>query len=641
MQVFHRPEARFCGSFFPRLKAGACGLLLTAVAVAATGKTSSTQLAELSLEQLSDIVVGTVSRFDERLDGAAASVYIITADDIRRSGATTLPQVLRLAPTLDIARADSSRYAVSARGFTDVLANKTLVLIDGRTVYTPLFSGVFWEAQDVVLEDIERIEVITGPSTALWGSNAVNCLIHVITREAAATQSSLAQARIGNREHVALVRQGIALGETGHMRAYAKAYDRDASRRADGSPVNDSANGLQIGFRADWALLAGGLTVQGDVYQGELEQPTSARKFSGVNLLARWEQQLSAWADLTVQGHAERTRREHRQTFRETLDTVDLVGELSLRPLDGHRVLVGVGVRQSHDRVTNSNALVFVPATRELGWTRLFLQDQITLTPALAATASVSVEKNPYTGTEVLPSVRLAWRPDVASLAWGALSRAVRAPSRIDRDLFQPAQPPYILAGGSDFQSEVSNVLELGWRAQPTPELSYSITLFHHDHGRLRSVGPTAQGPQFQNGIEGRTRGVEAWSRWRALPHWRLAMGMVQQRQALGVRAGAVDVGGLRALGNDPRYWWSVRSSLDVTPRLSWDLSLRRVGARPQPYVGAYTAVDTRLAWSALPTLEVALMLHNVADPGHAEWGAPANRVELQRSAQLQLNWRH
>ncbi|HLL18291.1 MAG TPA: TonB-dependent receptor plug domain-containing protein, partial [Rubrivivax sp.] len=338
--MFNRAGLRFRGSFFSPLRA-CVGLLLAGVAVAALGKTSSTQLADLSLEQLSDLVVGTVSRFDEPLEGAAASVYIITADDIRRSGATTLPQVLRLAPTLDIARADSSQYAVSARGFTNLLANKTLVLMDGRTLYTPLFSGVFWEAQDIVLEDIDRIEVITGPSTALWGSNAVNCLIHVITRKAAQTQSSLAQMRIGNREHVGLVRHGVAIGEAGHLRAYAKAYDRDASRRADGTPFRDASKGQQIGFRSDWALAAGGLTVQGDVYQGELDHPTSPRKFSGANVLARWEQELAASADLTLQAHAERTRREHRQTFAETLDTVDVVAELGLRPSEGHRLLLG------------------------------------------------------------------------------------------------------------------------------------------------------------------------------------------------------------------------------------------------------------------------------------------------------------
>ncbi|HZF78677.1 MAG TPA: TonB-dependent receptor, partial [Rubrivivax sp.] len=431
------------GSFFRLFSAGAGGLLLAALAGAASGTTTATQLADLSLEQLSDLVVGTVSRFDERLDGAAASVFIITADDIRRSGATTLPQVLRLAPTLDIARANSSQYAISARGFANVLANKTLVLIDGRTLYTPLFSGVFWEAQDIVLEDIDRIEVITGPSTALWGSNAVNALIHVITRSAAATQSTLAQARIGNREHVGVVRQGFALGQSGHLRAYAKAYDRDASQRADGSSFNDSSKGQQLGFRADWALAAGGLTVQGNFYQGEVDQLPSARTFSGVNLLARWEQQLAASTDLTLQAHAERTRRDHPQTFRETLDTVDVIAEVGLRPLEGHRVLLGAGVRQSQSEVTNFNALAFVPARRELVWTRLFVQDQIALSPTLTATVSTSLEKNPYTGTEVLPSLRLAWRPVASGLAWAGLSRAVRAPSRIDREVFQPAQPPY------------------------------------------------------------------------------------------------------------------------------------------------------------------------------------------------------
>jgi hypothetical protein len=284
----------------------------------------------------------------------AASVFIITADDIRRSGATTLPQVLRLAPTLDIARANSSQYAISARGFANVLANKTLVLIDGRTLYTPLFSGVFWEAQDIVLEDIDRIEVITGPSTALWGSNAVNALIHVITRGAAATQSTLAQARIGNREHVGRRAAGLRLGQSGHVRAYAKAYDRDASQRADGSSFNDSSTGHQLGFRADWALAAGGLSVQGNLYQGEVDQLPSARNFSGVNLLARWEQQLAASTRPDVAGPC----RAH--PTRPPLDLPRDTGhrrrdaEVGSAPLEGHRVLLGAGVRQSQSESPTS-----------------------------------------------------------------------------------------------------------------------------------------------------------------------------------------------------------------------------------------------------------------------------------------------
>lgn len=616
-------------------------LALAAGIGAAQAQISATQLADLSLEQLSEVVVSAVSRFDERLDQAAASIYVITADDLRRSGATTLPEALRLAPTLDVARADSSQYAISARGFSNLLANKMLVLIDGRTLYTPLFSGVFWEAQDLVLEDVERIEVITGPSTALWGSNAVNGLVHVITRSAADTQGSLAQAQLGSDERGAVLRQGVALGSAGHLRGYFKAYDRRATRRANGSSAGDQSDGYQAGFKADWALPGGGLTLQGDAYRGAVNQVPSERTFSGANLLARWQHQSSAGVDVTLQGYFERTRREHPRTFSETLDTADLVAEVGLRPLAGHRLLLGAGLRQSRDRVAESGVLAFVPGVRDLSWTRLFALDQIELTPTLTATASLSLEKNPYTGAELLPSARLAWQVDPTQLAWAALSRAVRAPSRIDREFFQPAQPPYIVAGGPNFQSELVDVFELGWRAQPTPGWSYSVTLFHHEHDRLRSLVPTTQGLQLENGIEGRTRGVEAWSRWRVSARWRLAAGLAAQRQRLQIRAGAVDAGGMAALGNDPRHSWSLRSSLDVTPRLAWDLSLRRVGARPQPVVAAYTAVDMRLAWSARPSLEVALTLRNLADPGHVEWASQASPVALRRTAQLQLNWRH
>ncbi len=614
---------------------------LAAACAAAPCRADSQQLADLSLEQLRDVVVQTVSRYDEPLDRAAASVYVITAEDIRRSGATTLPEALRLAPTLDVARADANQYAISARGFNNVLANKMLVLIDSRTVYTPLFSGVFWEAQDVLLDDVERIEVVTGPSTALWGSNAVNGMIHVFTKSAHGTRGWLADAHAGNQERGAVLRRGQALGELGDWRWYAKTYDRSDTSRADGTSVYDRANGLQAGFRGDWTRRGSEFTIQGDAYQGEIQQPNAdARHFSGANLLARWNRRFSGGVEANAQAYLDHTQRDHPQVFSETLDTADIVGQVGFYPAAGHHVLLGGGLRHSRDAVTNFQALAFYPPTRDMTWSRLFLQDQAALSHHVTLTLAGSAETNPFTRAEFLPGARIAWNIDSRRMAWAALSRAVRAPSRVDREFFQPAQAPYVLAGGPDFDSEVSNVLELGWRAQPDQRLSYSISLFRQQHRGLRATSPSPDGLQFVNGFDGFTDGAEAWMRWRIRQNWRLDGGFTALHENLHVRPGVTDVTGVQALGNDPRQWWSVRSTIDLTPRHLWDVSIRHVAARPHPDVPAYTAVDTRLAWQATPSVELALVVENLLDPSHAEWGVATNRIEVERRYLLQLRWR-
>jgi iron complex outermembrane receptor protein len=285
-------------------------------------------------------------------------------------------------------------------------------------------------------------------------------------------------------------------------------------------------------------------------------------------------------------------------------------------------------------------AFAFVPASRTLDWKRLFVQDRWSVADNLTATFATSLEHNPWTGAEVLPSLRLAWDVTPDTLLWGSASRAVRAPSRIDREFVQPAQPPRIVDGGPNFESEIANVYELGIRSQPLRTLSYSLTLFQHDYKRLRSLAPTSSGLQIENGFEGRTRGAEAWARLRASEHWRIDAGATLLRQNIGLRPGAVDVAGVQNLGNDPRYWGTVRSSLDLTSRHAWELSVRRVGARPMPAVPAYTAVDTRLAWTFAPNAELALIVQNLLDGRHAEWGPVGNRVELERAFLLQLRWR-
>lgn len=630
-----------------KIRVGGYALVYTLLTLAGTAAAQShygtamgpRALADLSLEQLRDIVVTTVSREQESLARTPASVVVITAEQIRRSGANTLVEALRLAPTLFVARADAVQSVVTARGFGNVLANKMLVLVDGRTLYTPLFSGVFWEAQDVDLDAVDRIEVITGPSTALWGTNAVNGLIHIITRDAAATQDFSASAEWGEDRRIATVRNGLALGG-GFVRAYAKVYRRDTTRRADGSAVFDDARGHQLGFRGDWrGLMGGSLTLQGDAYDGDVEQPPSPRSFDGANLIGRWQRQVSNEGQLELQATLERSRRAHALQFAETLRTADFAGQWSVVPRPGHRVLLGAGWRRAHDEVSVFPALTFTPPTRRLNWSRLFVQDRWTLAPTWQLDTALSIERNPYTGTESLPSLRLAWQPRADTVLWLGRSRAARAPSRIDRDFFQPSKPPFLVAGGPDFRSEIADVTELGLRMQPTPSLSYSVALYRHDWSGLRSLAPTPVGLQFQNGFDARVAGGEAWLSWVASRALRVDAGGGWLRQRIVLRPGSRDVPGRAALGNDPPHWASIRLAVDPLPGWSWSLALRRAGALPSPAVPAYTAADIRLNWQVRAGLELALSILNLGDPSHPEWGTAGNRVEFRRTTLLQLHW--
>lgn len=610
-------------------------LLCTGAAAA-----SSPEYADLSLEQLSDVTVSSVSRRVERLDAVPAAVFVIQAEDIRRSGATSLPEAMRLAPQLIVARADTNQYAISARGFNNVLANKLLVLIDGRPVYSPLFSGVFWEAQDILLEDIERIEVVTGPSTAMWGTNAVNGLIHVITKSAATTQGVSAEAHTGSTERGAALRLGGEAFDDAHYRLSLRTHDRSNSERADGAPIRDAADGVQAGFRGDMSRGRDAFQVQGALYQSTIDQAPTAREVSGGHLRGHWSRGHDDGRATRVQVYAEHAERRQAGGFVESRDTADIVAQHEFEPATGQHSVVGVGYRHSRGRVENTPSIVFVPALQDATWSRVFAQNQSTLSPGLELTLAGNVERNPYTGTEFLPSLRLAWQTGYQHLAWASLSRAVRAPSRVDRDLYQPGQAPGGLAGGPDFQSEVSNVGELGLRGQPHPSVSYAATVFHHEHKGLRSATATPAGLQWQNHLEGYTRGLEMSASWRVADAWRLTAGGVWLRTRLHTSPGTADAGGRRSLGNDPDGVWSVRSAWDINAWLRWDLSIRHVGALPDPAVPAYTALDSRLAWQYSPDLEVSVTVLNAFDPSHAEWGPSPGRAEFQRSAAVQLRWR-
>ena len=619
-----------------RLASSGFGLVAAGITAA-----QGLDLADLSLEELGKISVTSVSGRSEPLSTAAASIYVISEEDIRRSGATSLPEVLRLAPNLLVARVDTAQYAISARGFNSAIANKLLVLIDGRTVYTPLFSGVFWDMQDVMLQDIERIEVISGPGATLWGTNAVNGVVNIITRHAEATQRSLAMVTAGNRETAAALRYGGAFGDSGHFRVYGKAARLENSERADGAAVRDDWVRAQVGFRADFTHGRDQVTVQGDVYNGRSEHRGVAGpldfgrlEVSGANLLARWTRHFENGSDLRVQGYYDHTDRDDFVLFSPEADLFDIQVQHSI-PFGAHRLLWGGGYRRARDDVEDGLLFGFRPQSRELDWANLFVQNELALGEQLDLTFGIKIEENDYTGTETLPSVRLGWRASPDHFFWTGLSRAVRAPSRLDRDILFPPPTGFLILGGPNFVSEVADIAELGYRAQFASRFSLSATAFHYQWDKLRSGQlPPAM---VENMIEGSVYGIEAWATWQPLDHWSLSGGLTALRQDLEVKPGSADPVGPSALGNDPDHQWMLRSSHNIGERHELDLMLRHVDELPEPQVPAYTAVDVKYSWH-FRLVVLSLAVQNVFG-SHAESGGAADRSEYPRGAYLGFRW--
>jgi iron complex outermembrane receptor protein len=609
--------------------------------------------ADLSLEQLANIEVTSVSKRAERLTDAPASIYVITQDDIRRAGVSSLPEALRLAPNLQVAQRSASSYSISARGFNNAIGNKLLVLIDGRTVYTPLFSGVFWDQQNVMLEDIERIEVISGPGGTLWGANAVNGVINIISRTARDTQGALATLGLGNRGQGGAVRYGGRLGDSGNFRLYGMRSELQNTTRADGLSVPDGWQTNQVGFRTDWRSGGDGFTVQGDAYSGQSEHGGFVGAFEirpvevhGANLLARWTRQLAGGSELRVQTYYDKTNRDDPLFYRPKQEIFDIDLQHAV-PLGDHRLLWGGGYRQGRDHVEPGSVFTsFVPASSRLEWMNMFVQDEIRLTSTLDLTAGIKFERNDYTGWEALPSLRLAWKPADSHLLWGAASRAVRSPSRLDRDvrfpaapLFPPPAPPiFLLHGGAEFQSEVSNVYEIGYRAQPAASFTFSVTAFRHNWDRVRGATPgvfLVSPTVLDNSIEGIVQGVEGWATLQPILGWRLSAGFLTLHEKL-----TANPGNNAELANDADQQWMVRSSHNVSDRHELDLMLRHVSSLPFQGVPAYTAVDARWGWRATRSTEVSLTLQNLLDREHAEFGALPGRSEFGRSAFLKVIWR-
>ncbi len=606
--------------------------------------TPAAALLRLSIEELAQVEISSVSRHTERVADAPAAVYVITPDLIRRSGATTLAEALRLAPNLHVARVDSSTWAISARGFNSTTANKLLVMVDGRSIYTPLHAGVFWDMHDVVLHDVERIEVVSGPGGTLWGANAVNGVINVITRPARESIGSLVAPVLGTDERGIVVRQGWRTGADAGLRLYAKASRFEPTERADGSTASDEWRRAQAGFRFGTGSPDAGWTFQGDLFDGRADVPSQPeRRVQGGNLLARWRHDMGERGTVRVQAWLDTYRREQPGFFTEQLDTVDVDVQHHFRWGERHDLVWGAGLRHHSDRTTGGALLRFEPADSTLALASVFAQDTMALTGDLKLIMGLKLEHNDYTGMESQPSVRLAWKPDDRSLLWAAVSRAVRTPSRLDRDFFVAALPPPYggrLLGGPEFVSESLTALETGWRSWPTARLSYSVNVFAHRYGRLRSVEPTGTGDfVLANGMRGRSRGVEAWGDYQLSETWRLHAGLMLQRQRLRFAEGSQDPGSVAAAGNDPRHQWTLRSAWSLPRNMHFDVALRRVGELPSPVVPAYTALDARLAWSPRRDLEISIAGFDLLDARHPEFGAAPARSEIGRRLLLKALW--
>jgi iron complex outermembrane recepter protein len=606
----------------------------------------ATELKRLALEDLMEVDVTSVSRRTEPISEAPAAVDVITGDQIRRSGATTLAEVLRLATGLEVARVDGTTWAISARGFNGTASNKLLVLMDGRSVYTPLFSGVFWDVQDTFLADVDRIEVIRGPGATLWGANAVNGVINIITRPASRTQGGRIEVASGNQERgFAAMRYGDELGRSAHYRAYAKFNNQDPQLTQSGASAGDPLRRVQLGGRIDWAVSPKTqIAVIGDGNAGSMgrvDRPTT--DVHDANILARIRHETARGAELQLQAYYDRTFRSTPGSFEEDRGTWDLDVQYRTRVNGRHMLLAGGGYRLSRDRTSVppmpggavGAAAVFAPASRQAALLAGFAQDEITVIPKrVTLTVGARGEHNEFSGFEFQPTVRARWIPKPRNILWGAVSRAVRTPTRLDVDirLVLPDGRVSLIGGGDQFRAESVVAYELGYRVQPHPLVSVDIAAYHNDYDHLRSQEPGAP-IVLANGLRGRTNGLESeitvrptgWMRWQA--SWTLF------DKHLELRPESADLTGGVAEGNDPGHQLGLRTAINLPHHAELEGFLRRIAALPTPAVPAYTELDLRASWALTDDFEIALVGRNLLHESHPEFGlAGPRRVEIQRS---------
>ncbi len=645
-------------------------------------------LKQLSLEQLGNVEVTTASKEPEEVWNTAAAIYVITQEDIRRSGATSIPELLRLVPGVEVARIDSDHWSVGIRGFGSEFSKSVLVLIDGRSVYTPLFAGVYWNLQNVLLEDVERIEVIRGPGGTIWGANAVNGVINIITKSSKDTHGTLASVSGGNvDEGMGGFRYGGGNGKGFDFRVYGMAFNRAGEFHPDHAPFDNWQTG-QGGFRTDWQLNTRDmLTLQGDMYKGydgervqasfytppSVETIDQPHDVNGENILAHWHRQINANSDFQLQGYYDRTSQLSPQLdeIRNTFD-VDFLYHVNL---NGRQDLsLGAGGRWSPDNITQKFAtLNFLPQQETDSIYSWFLQDQISIVPKrFQLTLGSKFEHNNYSGFEIQPTARLIWTPTERQSAWVAITRAVRTPSRLDQDLqltdFLTSGPPPIflrVVGSKTFQSEQLLSTEAGYRTLVARRLYMDIAFFYNDYNDLYGYGPTAllveTSPPpthvvaelpLANATAGYTTGVEIAPDWKPTDWWELKGSYSYLHLFVHDKPGIA--GPLNSLntssdnGSSPHHQVELQSLFNLPKRFELDTTYRYVSALPSQIstppgqtVEAYSTADVRFGWRPHQNVELSIVGQNLLQPHHPEFGGDDGPlVGIKRSFYAKVTWR-
>ncbi len=648
---------------------------------------AASDLTEMSLESLMDVEVTSVAKKPQTLSDTAASVYVISREEIRRSGATTIPDALRLVPGLEIAYVDGNKATMAIRGFNSAgSSNKLLVLIDGRVIYTALLAGVFWEHQDTLIADIDRIEVIRGPGGTLWGANAVNGVINIITRNAAETQGGLAEGIVGSDpvgNHGA-VRYGGEMGDEAHYRAYVKYLDRGEFRTAAGAGADDDRQVGQGGGRIDWQpTIRDSITLQADVYDGSFRQNVFSQPLSftnpttfnetgdmrGGNVIFRWERALERGGETALQFYYDRFERDDSIAPHST-DTLDTEFQHGFALSDRFELLWGLGYRRVEYDFDNLPTLQLSPSSDGLETFSSFLQGDYDITDRLWLTLGSKFEHNDFTGFEYQPSVRMRWHPYERHTVWGAVSRAVRTPAIFDAfsrtDVFQiEGAPPFIpptlfsLFGNRDLKSEEVLAYEVGYRGQLQPNLSLDVSLFYNEYDNLINFEPDPV-PVFEppnllfrfdadNQLKGESYGFEATTEWQVHERWRLVTGYSLTKLSLRTDQPSLDTSTAASIENSsPQQQFQLRSYLDLPHNLEFDVSLfwvDRLPGDPELFmqeVDEYLRLDLHLGWQPIPDLSLDLFAQNLLQDQHPEFrDGVVLRSEVPRAVfgRVRLAW--
>lgn len=621
---------------------------------------------DLSLEQLLDTQVLSASKKAEAVADSSAAIYVVTNEDIIRSGVTSIPDALRMVPGVNVAQSDSNSWAISIRGFNSTLANKLLVLIDGRTVYNPVFGGVLWEAHNLILTDIERIEVIRGPGGTLWGANAVNGVINIITKNSSDTQGNIASVLSGDEESNFSVRHGGHFSDQGTYRVYAKGFKKDSSLHPDTDHAYDNWDGIRGGFRADWDEQ---FTFQGDAYRTNTQQRrqdfsliepyTSIEKqkliYEGVNLLGRWISKREDGAQFSLQSYVDWARRDEPFNFIDERITYDLEAQYNFAAIGPHQLITGAGFRLMDDEKTGNNNVAFSPAKRKSNLYNLFVQDKITLSPdKWFLTLGSKFEHNDFSGFELQPNLRLQWHPTSHQTWWSAVSRAVRTPTPIEEDLTSTlltgAGLRAAFVPNNEFKSEKLTAYELGYRNQLTEKLSVDIASFYNDYEYLQTfafqpVIPVINGIdpphfllpiKFTNDMKGTSHGFETAINWMLNENLKIALNYSQLKMSLQALEPTQE--GAELLY--PDYQAGLKVFWNINANWTLDTSVTHVAELPAG-VEAYTRLDINLSGQLTKSLRFNLVGQNLLDKNHREFGSPAdlNAAEIERGIYGKLTW--